>query len=301
MTTPTGTLTPDFRHNIAPQHGVISIRGGKGRIAPWVVSHFPRHARYVDAFFGAGHIYFAKEHAPFEVVNDLDRQVTTFFQCLRDQPADLIAQIWATPYSREEFATALQEATNLSPLEEARAFFTRQNQGFAGKAQSIGDWGVAQDAFRGVPSSVSTWQTQIALLAGAAQQLRNAMIERQDFEQVIRRYATPDTLIYCDPPYLPETRTGADYRNEMSTADHERLLRLITTTDALVVLSGYASPLYHDYLQGWDCVTLEVMANSAGRVRERKGKAAPRRTECLWRNPQTMAAIAQQRTLWEVA
>lgn len=289
----------DLRHNLAPQHGIVSIRGGKGRIAPWIVAAFPRHLRYVEAFFGGGHVFFAKERVPFEVVNDVDRQVTTFFQCLRDQPTDLIAQLWATPFSREEFAVALQEVTNLSPLEEARAFFTRHNQGFAGKAQSVGDWGIGQDAFRGVPSSISSWQTQLSLLAGAAQQLRNVMIEHQDFERVISRYATPETLIYCDPPYLPETRTRKDYRYEMDIAAHERLLRLITTTDAMFVISGYDSPLYQDYLQGWECITLNVMANSAGRVKERKGKAAPRRTECLWRNPQAVAARTRQTTLWE--
>ena len=33
-----------------------------------------------------------------------------------------------------------------------------------------------------------------------------------------------NVLIYCDPPYMPETRTSrARYRHEYTVADHERL------------------------------------------------------------------------------
>lgn len=290
----------EVRENLPYNHGIISYMGGKNQIARDIVNLFPAHERYVEACAGAGNVFFAKTPAPFEVVNDLDRQITIFFQVLRDQPSDLIAQLWATPYSREEFVTALQEADNLSPLEAARSFFIRQNQGFSGKATHESDWGIVHSVMRNTPAMVGKWQTKITLLAGAAQRLRNTMIEHQDFEQVIHRYATPETLLYIDPPYLPETRKGnGDYRHEMTLADHERLLRVVTATDAMVALSGYDSALYREALQGWDMQTFDVPCHSAGRVGKRKGKASPRRTECLWRNPQAMAAISQQMRLWE--
>lgn len=285
-------------------HTAISYHGGKNRIATMIVSLMPPHMRYLETHFGGGSIFFAKPPAPYEVVNDLDRQVTTFFQCLRDQPSDLIAQLWATPYSREEFVTALQEADNLSTLEAARAFFIRHNQGFSGKASSEGDWGVSQVVSRGMASQPAKWQTKITLLAGAADRLRNTMIEHQDFAQVIARYATRETLIYSDPPYLPETRTGdgkGDYRHEMTKDEHIRLLDVLTGVDAMVMLSGYDSPLYRERLRGWHLTTWDISCWGAGRTKPHKEKATPRRVECVWRNPQAMAAINQQQTLWEVA
>jgi len=301
MTTPTGTLTPDVRHKKPFQAGIIAYRGGKAFLAHHIIDLFPPHTRYIEPFFGAGHVFFAKPHVPYEVVNDLDRAVTVFFQQLRDQPAELIAQLWATPYSREEFAIALQEADNLSPLEEARAFFIRQNQGFAGSANSVGDWGMGHEVINGQPEPVARWQGRIVRLAEATKRLRNTIIEHDEAERVIKRFATPNSLIYCDPPYVPETRTKKDYRHEMTMDDHAQLLDLLNATNAMIVLSGYDNPLYRDALQGWDCTQFAVPAHSAGRVKRRKGKASPYRTECLWRNPQTMDAIAEQRSLWEVA
>jgi DNA adenine methylase len=240
------TVLEGLPHNTT----VLGYRGGKSYLAKYLVPLLPPHARYLETHFGGGSVFFAKPPAPYEVVNDLDRNVTTFFQCLRDQPTDLIAQLWATPYSREEFTTALQEADNLSPLEAARVFFIQQNQGFSGKATTEGNWGVGQDVSREMAQQPAKWQTKITLLAGAAERLRNTMIEHQDAARVIARYATPETLLYCDPPYLPETRTGTDYRHEMTAADHERLLRVLTTTDAMVALSGYDSEMYRDMLTG---------------------------------------------------
>ncbi len=291
----------DVLEGLPYNHTILSYRGGKNRIAAQIVAMFPPHARYLETHFGSGAVFFAKPPAPYEVVNDLDRNVTTFFQCLRDQPTDLIAQLWATPYSREEFTTALQEADNLSPLEAARAFFIQCNQGFSGKATTEGDWGVGQNVSREMAQQPAKWQTKITLLAGAAQRLRNTMIEHQDAARVIARYATPETLIYADPPYLPETRTGTDYRHEMTTADHERLLRVLTTASAMVALSGYDSAMYRDMLTGWHLTTWDISCWGAGRTKASKDKATPRRIEHLWRNPAAMAAINQQRTLWEAA
>jgi DNA adenine methylase len=65
-------------------------------------------------------------------------------------------------------------------------------------------------------------------------------------------WAPPELLIYCDPPYLPETRVKRKvYRHEMSRADHERLLKALTRCRCSVAISGYASKLYDEALAGW--------------------------------------------------
>jgi len=287
-----------------PTHAsIIPYYGGKSYLSPRIVALMPSHTRYIEPFFGGGSVLFHKPRVAYEVVNDLDRHVTTFFQTLRDQPAELIAQLWATPYSREEFATALIDAINLSPIETARGFFIRQNMGFSGSAQSPGDWGVAHGLDRNLPKYVSKWQTHLALLAGVADRLRQTIIEHQDFEQVIRRYVVPDhdvgaTLIYADPPYVASTRAGnpAAYRHEMSDADHERLLKLLMAIPAMVLLSGYDCDLYRDTLSGWECVCWHVTARAAGH--SKTGKAQPTRVECLWRNPAAVSALTCQMTLF---
>jgi len=210
-------------------------------------------------------------------------------------------QLLFTPVSREEFVIALQEANNLSLVERARAFFIRQNQGFAGSASSQGDWTIRDLSWRGVPGQVSSWQTNIALLAGASQRLRKTIIENRDALEVIRNAESlseiEQTLIYCDPPYVASTRKEKNtYTHEMTDTQHETLLQVAVKSQAMWAISGYDNEMYRDYLTGWTCSTKDVPLHSSGRVGKFKGKAADRRIECLWLNP--LAVQTTQRQLW---
>ncbi|EDW6359924.1 DNA adenine methylase [Salmonella enterica subsp. enterica] len=79
------------------------------------------------------------------------------------------------------------------------------------------------------------------------------------------------TLIYCDPPYLPETRTGnARYRYEYSVDDHFRLLRLLLELpeNVRVIISGYPSRMYDDMLKGWRTRTFQAMTRGGVRTEQ---------------------------------
>lgn len=88
-------------------------------------------------------------------------------------------------------------------------------------------------------------------------------------------YRAGRVLIYADPPYLHETRTGnARYRYEYTVADHERLLSCLVSLpkNVSVILSGYPSQLYDERLTGWR--SKEFQAMTRGGVR----------TEKIWMN-----------------
>ena len=88
----------------------------------------------------------------------------------------------------------------------------------------------------------------------------------------------------------------------MSTQDHEDLLRLATTRQGAVVLSGYDSPLYHEALQGWALVQVSGFTSAAGRTKAAglqgkgsvSGRADMRRVECIWISPNAV----MQGDLW---
>lgn len=80
-------------------------------------------------------------------------------------------------------------------------------------------------------------------------------------------------LVYCDPPYLTQTRSSdRRYRFDYEEQDHVELLTLLRQLPCHVLLSGYPSALYDELLCGWQSVELQVM-NQAGV-----------RTEKLWFN-----------------
>jgi DNA adenine methylase len=76
-------------------------------------------------------------------------------------------------------------------------------------------------------------------------------------------------LIYCDPPYLKETRSSERrYRFDYEEHDHLELLRLLKKLPCHVILSGYPSALYEGLLTGWQSLELQVM--NQGGVRTEK-------------------------------
>jgi len=94
------------------------------------------------------------------------------------------------------------------------------------------------------------------------------------FCELAAEYGPDDLLLYCDPPYLPETRVKKKiYRHEMSLVDHVRLLQALKQCRCAVAISGYASNLYDDALCDWRRETRWVITRG-GTLRE----------ECLWLN-----------------
>jgi len=107
------------------------------------------------------------------------------------------------------------------------------------------------------------------------------LFECRDGIEFLRKYAFGGReLVYCDPPYLMETRSGRRlYEYEMSAGQHRRLLRCLRSLPCAVIISGYWSEMYAQELNGWTTTTFQSMT--------RGGRQA---TEWLWFNfPQPIA------------
>ncbi len=66
-------------------------------------------------------------------------------------------------------------------------------------------------------------------------------------------------LIYCDPPYLVQTRTGRHRYRFDYTQQHIDLLERLNSLPCAVMLSGYPSSLYDDLLGDWNSLELQAM------------------------------------------
>jgi DNA adenine methylase len=80
----------------------VTYYGGKTTIAARIVSLLPRHRHYVEPFAGSLAVLLAKPPSPMETVNDIDRDLMTFWRVLRERPADLGRACVMTPHSRRE-------------------------------------------------------------------------------------------------------------------------------------------------------------------------------------------------------
>ena len=86
-------------------------------------------------------------------------------------------------------------------------------------------------------------------------------------------------FVYCDPPYVPDTRTAQNaYEYEMSTDDHIDLANVLLNFKGKVIVSGYHSALYKRLYKPWKCVQKKI-ANHAS-----QSKTKVQKTECIWMN-----------------
>ena len=181
--------------------------GGKYSHLEWLLQLLPESHHYCEPFGGSAAVLLNRDVSPVETYNDIDNEVVNFFRVLRDQKDELMYAIGMTPFSRQEFITAIETNGNgqgLSDLERARHFFVRARQVRTGLAQtaSVGRWAnCLQTSRAGMSGAVSRWLGSVEELEWIASRLLRVQIEHDAAINVIHRYDSADTLFYCDPPY----------------------------------------------------------------------------------------------------
>lgn len=247
-------------------------------MAPWIISHFPRTKNYVEPCGGGASVLLRKPKSPLETYNDVDGAVVNFFRVLRDQPDELMRRIELTPWARAEYEQSREPAGDA--VEAARRFWVFAWMSIGGKGSG---WRSITDVASRHGVNWPSDHISIQHLRAVATRLKAVQIEQLDAVECIRRYDNADALIYVDPPYLPELRErGGRYDYEWVKVDHVRAAEALHRCRGLVVMSGYACPLYVDLYeaQGWTRRDREQQTNSGGQ-----------RIESLWLSPRTARAM----------
>ncbi len=255
--------------------------GGKYSHLDWLLPLLPKTHHYCEPYGGSAAVLINREPSPVETYNDLDGEVVNFFRVLRDRREELIEKIALTPFSLKEFKRAIEQKGNhvLSDVEKARLFYVRARQARTGLAQAAtpGRWAHCRLTSRaGMAGAVSRWLGSIDDLSLIAQRLLRVQIENQPAIEVIKRYDSPQTLFYCDPPYPHESRGDPHaYGFEMTDKDHKELAEVLHSVKGIVALSSYRCRLMDDLYRDWKrIVASEKKCHS---VKEN-------RQEALWLN-----------------
>lgn len=267
-----------------PTRPILRYLGGKWKLAPWIIGHFPPHRVYVEAFAGAASVLLRKPRSQGECLNDINGNIVSLFNILRDRAsaAELRRLLTITPFARAEYDLAFEVSAD--PVEAARRMIVRSFMGH-GSSSAISDRTTgfrASMVNRGGALPAGEWPTLPPALETVCERLQGVLIEQRPALQVIARYDDTDALFYLDPPYMHGTRSPKRkggkmfhaYANEMSDADHAELLASLPAVKGMVVLSGYHSPEYDAALKGWRREEIGTHADGA-----------LDRTEVLWINP----------------
>jgi DNA adenine methylase len=272
----------------------VRWRGAKFLVSRQIIPYLPEHRLYTEAFGGGGGVLLHKPRSHAEIYNDLDDDIVGLFRVLQDEAsaARLIELLRMTPFARREFEIAYEPSDD--PIERARRLVIRSFMGFGSNAHSATQRGHQSTGFRSNSNRSGTtpaqdWWNLPAAYPAIVDRMRGVVIEHRDALIVLVRHDALTSLHYVDPPYVHDTRSmfkggKSAYRHELDDGGHARLLETLRGLIGMVVLSGYAHPLYDEALHDWRRIEFAALADGA----------RPR-TEVLWINPACAAALDHEK------
>lgn len=272
---------------------LISYYGGKQRIASRIVEVIDTipHTVYCEPFFGGGAVFFARQRPMVsnndhyrEVINDSSKALINLYRVAREQPAEFERWIRFTPYSQEEHRRAIaicKEPETVKPLEWAWAYYVNIHQSFANDMGK--GWGASVTS----RNCAAIWQNRRQDLPECLDRLSDVHISCEDALDVIKRWDSPHTLHYLDPPY-PGTECG--HYGGYTHDDFQALCTLLDSIQGSYILSGYDCGIKPESVQRIMEIEATCSASGEGKVKrgDRSRKATKeelgdrKRTEVLW-------------------
>jgi DNA adenine methylase len=174
--------------------GAFKWRGGKSKLAPKIISHFPKHDCYVEPFFGSGAVFFAKQRSKVECLNDLNSDIANFYRVVREQADEFCERLFLYPHSRDDFNyLKTQNIEELNSLDRALRFYIIVTGSFTGDMCSFATFGHTR-------GNISV-DGKIKNIRRISTELDKVSIENVCFKRILKTYDAEQTLFYLDPPY----------------------------------------------------------------------------------------------------
>lgn len=191
-----------------PSRPLLRWLGGKYRLAPWIVSHFPDHRIYVEPFGGAGSVLLHKDRAYNEIYNDLDGELVNLFRVLRSSEAGTLLQaLRLTPFGRAEYLAAFEIVDD--PVERARRTIVRSHMGHGtGGARIDRPTGARIDGISGTTNVAGEWAELPDALQAIVDRMRGVNVEQKPAVDLVRYYSDPKATCAANSATTAATEIG---------------------------------------------------------------------------------------------
>lgn len=201
---------------------------GKDRQVYIFLENIPPHKVYVEPFAGGASLFWRKEPVSKEVLNDLDERYAFLLRFLKNASDEQLERLKNKDYSpSEEKFNKLKKLDPRDDVERAYKLIYLNMHSYGGCMESF-----AHRKREGIRCGYITQPEDYR------QRLKNTIIENKDFEKIIRKYDSPDTFFYLDPPYMDE-----DIKNEDPEAFKKRLFEACRKIKGKFLLSFSDDPL----------------------------------------------------------
>jgi len=194
--------------------------GGKSKVAKKIVQTIPEHKTWVEPFAGGASVTLAKPPSEREVLADKRADVVNFYRHVKSGK-----NVHILSASKHRFDEIRHKPEwDRSPGE----FLLLQSKSFGGHGQSYAD-GSGSRAVMLKKRHDAYWQ-----------RLQKTTLLNTDFRKTMRRYDSPNTAFYLDPPYPVTKSDYTDYGREIPPVQTMR--DTVEKTKGKVILSYPDTP-----------------------------------------------------------
>lgn len=227
----------------------ITYYGGKQGMLRHIRPLIPEHDLYCEPFAGGAAVFFDKEPAKVNIINDLNGELINFYKTVVTNLDELCVEVNKTLHCRSQHQHAWYIYNNpdyFSNVQRAWAVFILSKLGFAGQLSSSFGFDKSEGRHsRKMRCAKDIFTAELKSL------LECSTIECDDAFAVIRRYDCPQAWHFIDPPYVGSNMGHySGMFNEQSLVD---LLDLCVTLKGKFMLTMYPHAVIEEYATkyGW--------------------------------------------------
>jgi DNA adenine methylase len=221
--------------------------GGKFRLRKKIIDFFPdgyEDLTYIEPFIGGGSLFFYKKPSTTEVIADVDKALINAYKLIYNIDPSTIDR-YKGKKTIESLSRIMKEEGG-DDLESLTQYIilTTCTYGNSGRGKIYRTY----DPYRKL-KNIRLYQ----------ERLKNTTVLCDDYKQVIKRYDSPNSLIYLDPPY--EGSKGL-YKNHV--IDYKEFAGILENIEGRFILSINDSPTIRTLFKNFKLTQLLVRANSNG-------------------------------------
>ncbi len=232
--------------------------GGKYQLSEQILSLFPTHHTYVEVFAGAAWVLFRKPTSKVEIINDINKELVTFYRVLQNHFAEFCRSFEWALISRVDFEHYKHlPAEMLTDIQRAVRFYYLQRNCFGGRMDDSPSFGVSASR----PPRSNHGELEKSLKA-AHERLNKVYVECLPYTEIIRRNDRPETFFYLDPPYWDcEKYYG---KGVFDKEDFTKLAEQLASIKGKFLLSLNDTPAVREIFKNFKIETTEEITYTVG-------------------------------------
>lgn len=250
---------------------VVAWPGGKRRLAkvllPLIQSR--PHSCYIEEFAGGASMFFLRQPAEVEVLNDINGEVINLYRVIKNHLDEFAKQYRFAVASREIFEKSKDTPPHvLTDIQRAARFLYIQKLSFGGK--------ISSQTFGISPSSPPRFNV-LRLeedLSQAHLRLARAWIEHLGWSECLNKWDRDYSLHFMDPPYWQTEGYGVPFALE----EYEKLAEAMRKMKGSAILTINDHPEMKRIFKGFSHDSVDINYTIGG------GGTGKGRKELIYRN-----------------